>query len=274
MSIRISIFAAAWFACALSAFADMPENEARCEIGEQRSETWQNVDCAKTDTCDLKEFKFFMRRSDCQYDTGIEPSTLMVAGYETRSPAAIEKYLIGQFIRGCVYEIDKGADGKETLNWAVARSFFDQTVTFKHTEWVIDSIDHDPSYWSPPYPGASRVGSYFGADISDVFNTSKWVKYAQLRPENSSLFVYDAPSSGTYFGSGAYSDQPLTARNASLELKTCIYRAKDVPLRVKKPTDLDFSVPLHCFEWQVKDIYDFEKKMFTHPKEIASVCMQ
>jgi hypothetical protein len=50
-------------------------------------------------------------------------------------------------------------------------------------------------------------------------------------------------------------------KNVSLEFKTCIYKASDVPAETRRD-NTDFAKPINCFGWQNVYVYDFDNGRF------------
>jgi hypothetical protein len=67
------------------------------------------------------------------------------------------------------------------------------------------------------------------------------------------VYLTDHPAGAFVTGTGV--------KNASLEFKTCIYKASDVPRKTRRD-DISFAKPITCFEWQDVYVYDFDKGRF------------
>ena len=70
--------------------------------------------------------------------------------YETDSVAALEKYVIVQFKKGCVFDTAKNREGKIRRIVADTVASFGEQIPFCFRQWVIDSQDTDPAYNSDP----------------------------------------------------------------------------------------------------------------------------
>ena len=110
--------------------------------------TWKNSDCKKTGTCSLKSFSVLVEDYIVKFspdDTSY--GTTMVARYRTDRVSSLEDYVIVNFIRGCIFE-SYLKNGEIIKGISTSRDFFGGSVRFRHPEWVIDSVDEDPVYWS------------------------------------------------------------------------------------------------------------------------------
>ena len=220
------------------------------------SETKQvflNPDCAETDTCDLKRFALTTSvyevwfSDDPNYPTY---SNGVIMEYETDAVDALEKYAIVQFVKGCVFYSSKNSEGKINTNVSDIVPSFGENIPLCFPQWVIDSQDTDPVYNSNPEYGRfyllrwNKPGSYNG-------RTQKF--YGTEKPKNPVVYMADYPSGAFLTATGA--------KNAALEFKTCIYRARDVPVKTRRD-EIHFANPLNCFEWQNVYVYDFGKARF------------
>src|SRR5215467_14085942 len=212
-----------------------------------------NPDCQTTDTCDLKRFSLitsvyeFWFGDDSRYPTY---SNGVIMEYETDSVAALEKYAIVQFMKGCVFDSSKNGDGRIIKNISYTVPSFGEEIPFCFPNWVIDSQDTDPAYNSDPDYGRfyllrwNKPGSY-------EYLNHKY--YGAEKPKVPIVYMADYPI-GAYVRNHA-------VRNAALQFKTCIYKAKDVPTRTRRD-DVNFAKPLNCFEWENVYVYDFATRKF------------
>jgi len=144
-------------------------------------------------------------------------------------------------------------------------------VKYRFPEWVIDSTDHDPAANS--IQGYSRHHAYkWNTPPFETFwKTERW--YGEEMPRAPILYINDYPLQAIYFPPstkyGVYFGEH--AINLSLEFRTGIYRAEDVPLRAE-PDDLDFAEPLFSVSWNTSFIYNYETGVFDQPEGIVSVC--
>ncbi|HUK41432.1 MAG TPA: hypothetical protein VLX11_10320 [Candidatus Acidoferrales bacterium] len=216
------------------------------------TQVFWNPDCQTTDTCDLKRFSLITSVyefwfGDSQYPTY---SNGVIMEYETDSVAALEKYAIVQFMKGCVFDSSKNADGKIIRSISYTISSFGENVPFCFPDWVIDSQDADPAYNSDPDYGRfyllrwNKPGSYEYLDHK---------YYGAEKPKVPIVYMADYPI-GAYVRANA-------VRNAALQFKTCIYKAKDVPTKTRRD-DVNFAKPLDCFEWENVYVYDFATRKF------------
>ncbi|HVO93849.1 MAG TPA: hypothetical protein VMT22_13455 [Terriglobales bacterium] len=170
--------------------------------------------------------------------------------YETDSVDAIEKYAIVQFVKGCVFNSSQDGAGKVIRNVDYVVPSFGESVPLCFPEWVIDSQDTDPAYNSDPEYGRfyllrwNRPGFYDGP-------TQKY--YGVEKPKTPIVYLTDYPAGAFVTRTGV--------KNAALEFKTCIYKAREVPTETRRE-NLNFAKPINCFKWQNVYIYDFAKSQF------------
>jgi hypothetical protein len=220
------------------------------------SETKQdflNSNCRPTTSCDLKRFTLTTSVYEVWFsDDPIYPTygNSVVMEYQTDSVAALEKYAIVQFKKGCVFYSSKTNGGKITRKINDTVPSFGENVPFCFPEWVIDSQDSDPAYNSDPKGGRfsllrwNRPGSYDE-------RTQKF--YGTQKPRRPVVYMADHPSGAFVSGIGV--------KNVALEFNTCIYKASEVPEETRRE-DINFATPLTCFGWQNVYVYDFDRGNF------------
>ncbi len=220
------------------------------------SETKQdflNSDCRPTASCDLKRFTLTTSVYEVWFsDDPIYPTygNSVVMEYQTDSVAALERYAIVQFKKGCVFYSSKTNGGKITRKINDTVPSFGENVPFCFPEWVIDSQDTDPAYNSDPKGGRfsllrwNRPGSYDE-------RTQKF--YGIQKPRRPVVYMADHTS-------GAFVSE-IGMKNVALEFNTCIYKASEVPEETRRE-DINFATPLTCFGWQNVYVYDFDRGKF------------
>jgi hypothetical protein len=220
------------------------------------SETKQvfwNPDCGSTDTCDLERFALTTLVYEVWFsDDPDYPSygTGVVMEYETDSVAALEKYAIVQFVKGCVFHSSKNGDGKITKDLSYAVSSFGESIPLCFPRWVIDSQDTDPAYNSDP-----EYGRFYLLRWNKPGSYDQWTHkyYGAEKPKMPVVYMTDYPAGAFVTASGV--------KNTALEFNTCIYKAGDVPTETRRD-NINFAKPLACFEWQNIYVYDFAKGKF------------
>jgi hypothetical protein len=120
------------------------------------SETKQvflNPDCHATDSCDLKRFTLTKAVNEIWFSDNPKYPTYgngVIMEYETDSVAALEKYAIVQFKKGCVFDTAKNREGKIRRIVTDPVASFGEPVWCCCRQWVIDSRDRDPAYTRDP----------------------------------------------------------------------------------------------------------------------------
>ena len=219
----------------------------------ETKEIFLNPACHSTDSCDLKRFTLTKVVYEVWFsDDPIHPTygNGVIMEYETDSAKSLEKYAVVQFKKGCVFHSSKNGAGKIDRNISDVVPSFGEHIPFCIREWVIDSQDSDPAYNSDPQYGRhyflrwNKPGSYDN-------RTQKF--YGVQKPRRPVLYMTDYPAGAFVTGTGV--------KNVSLEFKTCIYKASDVPTETHRD-DIHFAKPLACFDWQNVYVYDFAKASF------------
>jgi len=220
------------------------------------SETKQvflNPDCRSTNSCDLKRFTLTKAVNEIWFSDNPDHPTYsngVIMEYETDSVAALEKYAIVQFKKGCVFDAYQNRDGEVRRNITYTVTSFGEQIPFCFRRWVIDSQDRDPAYNSDPDFGRfyllrwNEPGSYDN-------RTQKY--YGAEKPIKPIVYMADYPAGAFITRTGV--------RNVALEFKSCIYKASDVPTQTSR-NNLEFGKPLSCFDWQNVYVYDFAKARF------------
>jgi hypothetical protein len=212
-----------------------------------------NPDCRSTDTCDLKRFTLTTSVYEVWFsDDPNYPAygNGVIMEYETDSVDALEKYAIVQFMKGCVFDSSKNGEGKITRNLSYVVPNFGENIPFCFPQWVIDSHDTDPAYNSHPEYGRFYLLRWNKAGSYD-HRTHKY--YGAEKPKIPVVYMTDHPAAAFVTGIGV--------KNAALEFKTCIYKARDVPRQTRRD-HIGFAKAITCFEWQNVYVYDFDKGSF------------
>lgn len=268
------LFAALVLVSSDDAAAKAPKN-ATIERLSQVTKIFVNQNCKENDTCDLKEARLVLKKYRIWVGGSLGSwhyGTSAVTSYQTSAVDNLENYSFVQFIRGCMFDTYKDEDKsieKILGHRKVQFAEFDEkgepkdSKMFCFPDWIIDSMDKDPVYFSFPEYGrfyARRwntiLGSYEKA-------TEKY--YGEEKPTHPVLYVKDSPTSAFLFED--------VAINTSLEFKTCIYKTKDVPAETTED-NINFAEPIKCFEWQHIYIYNYETKDFETKSEIDPFCLE
>lgn len=230
------------------------------EILSHKEEVFVNKNCKKTKVCDLKRVEYFIEDYKVSLDQGYNYGTRFFARYVTKSVKSLEKYVFAQFIKGCDFSSEL-INGQVIVSYDTIYLREDETVKFKFFDWVLDSYDHDPVYST--LPGKSRFFGYRWNTVPGSFSTDTEKLYGQVRPKTPKLYIVDHP------GSAFYADG--SAKNISLQFKTCIYKTKDVPTDVAY-NNINFAEPISCHEWNSSFIFNHLTDKFESPSYIVPAC--
>ncbi len=218
--------------------------------------------CAATESCELTEFKLSTYDYNVTFPDGVSYGTGAFISYKTKAIEQLENFAIVQKIRGCQFESKKESDGSVSKRIALVREFFDELVPFKHSQWVIDSVDKDPMYNN--YTPANRHGAYRWNRVAGSTDRETEVRYLNGRPARPELYVSDFP--GTAFtGHGV-------AKNISLEFEVCLFATKDVP-QSTTPEDVNFAAPIACHSWASSFVYNHSTEKFEKKSELDPFCL-
>jgi len=220
------------------------------------SETRQvfvNSDCRTTGSCDLKRFTLTRLAHEIWFGDDPKHPTFAngaIMEYETDSVAAIEKYALVQFVKGCVFSSARNRAGEiiRDINYGV--SSFGETVPLCFPDWIIDSQDDDPVYNSDPELGRFYLLRW---NVPGSHDRRSEKYFGEEKPKTPAVYATDYPAGAFITASGV--------KNTALSFKTCIYKAIDVPRRTRRDA-VDFAAPLSCFEWQNVYVYDFNQERF------------
>ena len=219
----------------------------------EATQVFLNPHCRSSGTCDLKRFTLTTSIYEVWFSDDPKHPTYgngVIMEYETDSVAALEKYAIVQFVKGCVFDSSKNGAGRIDRHLGYVISSFGEKIPFCFPRWVIDSHDSDPAYNSDPEYGRfyllrwNRPGSYDN-------RTQKY--FGAEKPKLPIAYMTDYPDGAFITGS--------RVKNAALEFRTCIYKASDVPTQTSRD-HIDFATPITCLAWQNVYVYDFDKAKF------------
>ena len=255
-------------------------------ISSATTHEFKNIDCKKTNSCDLKSFKLKVTNDQDSRQTpyGVRKniSTYMEGSFEVDSIESMRKYAVVQYIKGCVYQKLSHDDGPAQIRLdGRVRDFFGKKIPFVHKELVIDSFDDDPIYASYS-EGHDRHGLYKikqDESKSVLFDDSKYYDYLVEKPQIKKPIMHfsDMPTGSGYneikISAGENKGKVLkTISNASMIFKTCIFKTKDVP-RDLKPTDTDRSKAIKCFDWSNSHIYNKGTQQFETNSSVDKTCL-
>lgn len=167
------------------------------------------------------------------------------------STESIEKFGVVQFIRGCMYESTLNMDGSTSYSFSAAHKNFGQYKLIKYSSDIVDAVGTDPV--SSAWDGRGRF---------DLYRWNKDPKSTD--PENDNWYAFGKPAHGTVYLSdlvsytGLKDQTPISARNSSIEMNTCIFKISDLP-KTSDPTGtgIDRSKAIWCANWDHRFRYDF-----------------
>lgn len=236
-------------------------------------QTFENskLECAKNDTCDLKQV--FFRKED--YFIPVDKTvpgdpliygTRMIAGYVTEEIDQLTNYLFVQFNRGCMWYSHFDADKKDIVTeFGIVREYLGvRKIQNVFPEWVVDTNDNDPTATSGEV-GNRHFLLQWSEKVPSGIPTEQGNLFGEKRPTIPFGYIKDMPGPAVYV---ADIDQ---ARNMSLEFKTCLFKTKDVAL-VTNGTDVDISRAVFCVNWESKFVYDHQQQKFETSKGIHQEC--
>lgn len=230
------------------------------QILSHKEDSFVNIDCKKNKTCDLKKVEYFVEDYSVGIGDDYNYGTRFFARYETESVKNLQKYVFVPFLRGCLFS-SKMVNGKIDTYQDVTYPRVDSPVLFKFPNWTIDSYNFDPVYSA--MAGGSRFDYYLWNTIPGSLDKDTEKVYGHQKPTTPQLYIVDHP------GSAFYSND--VAHNISLELKTCIYKTKDVPMSVSHD-NIDFAKPIHCYGWNSSFVYNHSTKEFQSYYKIVTAC--
>lgn len=224
--------------------------------------TFENKDCVKNDSCDLKAVRYLIEDYRIELYGGLfNFGTRLFTEYETESIEFLEKYVFVSFVKGCAFTSEL-TDGEVNTSIAHGSGGPNSTEVW-YPDWTIDSFDSDPAYNS--YPGVSRNHTYRWNSQESSFDPKSENYYGIIRPTVPKLYVSDRP--GTAF-TGANGK----AKNLSLVFKMCLYKSGDVPVDIANKDSL--GEPIHCYQWASSWIYDHSLNRYTNPYGISDACQK
>ena len=150
------------------------------------------------------------------------------------------------------------------------RTFFgNQMVSFNHLDWVIDSVDKDPAYWSDPEYADRHALMRWGIDEDSFPNRpGDYPMVAERQPSEPRLFITDYPQGGDIRWN-RWANM-LVATNSAFRFRTCLFRAGDVPTQANPDTPL--PQPLVCMWWDSLYVYDHVQQKMASPADATSLC--
>jgi hypothetical protein len=224
--------------------------------------------CEIQGTCALKRAWIDVIDYEISFSESPSFGTRLAAAFETENIETLTEYVWVQWIRGCKYESVQSEEEEEAIiTFPIERELYGQYVPDCSQQWIIDSVDGDPVYFSAEDLHLKRHESYLWNERPGSFDHETQHFYKNRPPENPILYVTDRP--GTAF----FTPANRTARNLSQEFQMCLHREENVPRTIKsffkkKPK------PIHCFYWTSSWLYDFKMKKFTDSHVIHKACAE
>jgi hypothetical protein len=233
-------------------------------IIKNKKKTIKNSHCTHTKSCSLKNISIESYDYKVSFNKEVNYGTSMRASYKTKSPTQLEDYAFINYIKGChfVSSVKQGILTKKVIR---KRRFFNEYIKYSHPEWIIDSNDTDPMYYTDSNSGKLRHYYYFWESNKNMQHVSK--KYfGEIKPSKPELFISDSP--GTAF----YDKKNGIANNISLKFKTCIFKTKSIP-RFTKAHSIKHQDALYCLDWSSSFVYNHSLKNFEFKNTLDSFCL-
>lgn len=241
--------------------------------------------CEQRDDCDLVSVDF--RKEDYELpslyrgDVTVR-GTSFLAGVQTTSPRALEKYSFVQFIQGCMWSSELGKDGKVKRRFNVTRNggHLNRRSLMLHPNWTVDSNDDEPVYHSYKDLNNRHFLLQWTDPRPDWIPDRQGHLYGERRPTTSYGFITDrpgpamlAPARKVRTDRGSIKRIPQTAKNSALQFKTCLYKTSDV-LPLTRGDLAEFQKPIVCYSWSQSYVFDHKRQKFTSPPVPNSECLR
>ncbi len=221
-----------------------------------------NTDCLGTNSCSLLKAHFLVREYHFTVDGDDVFGSHLYAWYETSSLATLQDYVFVQLVRGCIYS-STWENGQEQIEFGFFQKIFDEYRLAVFHDWIIDSIDTDPTYNSMPGYPRHYFYRWNKPPYAISKNTEKF--FGKRRPKIPVLYISDLPSQGMYL---SFSNRAIST---SFEYKMGVYPSKDVPLHTAAE-NVAFAQPLIEFSWKNSWIYDHLSSTFQKKHDISPLC--
>jgi hypothetical protein len=240
-------------------------------IYKKDKKVFKNKNCKETDSCDLVEFGIKNKESESfhGFNNGYPNySSSMVAWFKTKKIDQLEKYAVVQYIRGCIFYSKDEGNGEVSKRIGHTRRFFGKSEKFKHPEWVIDSLDKDPMYWSASIEKyKNRHGLHRLDEPNHYISQPNKKYYFRNKVKGPQLFIADMPTGASFM------NEREGYQNSSLEFKTCLYKTSSLAITTD-PFDVNLDEALVCYPWRSSHIYNFVSKEYEHPDKVDPYCLE
>jgi hypothetical protein len=243
--------------------------------------------CVQRDDCDLVGARFQVQDYEV-YDDDDENNkqavlvfgTGFLAGIETTHVAALRKYSIVQFIRGCMW--NSWIDGAGNLQTAfrIIRSggHLGTRTLMVHREWTVDTNDDVPAYHADKSTGDQHYLMQWSNPPPAWIPDRQQNLLGERQPTVPFGFITDYPGPGVVRPEqtvvrvdGSTVRIPQEAQNSSLEFKTCVYKTTDVPATTTGSPD-EFQKPIVCYQWHQSFVYNHTTSEMEMPPTLHSQC--
>jgi hypothetical protein len=193
--------------------------------------------------------------------------TKMVAAIEVFDTKDLKDYAVVQYNRGCLFNSKKTKNGTIIYSNGPTRQFFDDTeFPHSHKDWVIDSIDKDPAYWSAPQE-YGRLSKYRLNDPMIPQTEVRPVYMKSSLTDQTISYVRDMPTGASYYAGAGH-------LNASIDFRTCLYKLSDLPLETSPDGASIAGKELKCFDWGHHYIFNYAKSKYEITKKIHPYCLK
>lgn len=172
------------------------------KILREEKSVFLNEKCQSAESCDLVSIEYLVQDYKVGIGNGYSFGTRFFVRYRTKSVADLENYAIVQFLKGCVFETSL-KKGRVAVHNGITVKHFGEFKEFKFRDWVIDSIDRDPAYYSSD--GLPRH-YYYKWSKTGKFPTDRQddeMIFGRQSPPQPELYISDRPGRTAETGDAA-----------------------------------------------------------------------
>ena len=221
--------------------------------------------CRGQQNCLLQEVTLLVRKLEYRVGGARTPDRMTdrYLAYRTQRVSQIEDVAVVQFIKGCIYRLEKrGQEWTKELTYH--REHMGQSRLFIHRDWEVDTDTLDPIH-------TDYLGNRFGLlrwNDDGSMDANKSHFYIYKKPSIPFVYQTDLPSAAALFDSGT-----LSAQVPSLEFNICLFKTVDLPLTTDASgSNIDVTKALRCFSWSHNYRLNTKTLKFSEAKSIDAIC--